>query len=422
MKQKPAFFINVITPPGTFDVNMSPDKREIALTNEQAILDTLKETVDRIYAPSRNTFVQSQPKDLSQSLLSYRSIERGNVNSQTSDSTTDENSDELEIISQRSQATTQADSTSQSSRYRAASQNASSLSAPHNRTNIFPNSQRVTRHNEDEDSSDEAEFDEEDERRRITKIRASELEACGMEIQSQQDNMFPPSQERGEVSTSQRKGNGEVEHSLEKAETRTYSSGFSVDLTQRSEKHSSDVIIVSPSSDSDDDDIGDDELDGAMNTHAEQEESIENYKSLRRTDLSDAKNISRGSLDGEPPSENVPMAAHEESKKRKAIFEVDDSTEEESNQIKMSQSVWDFDMASIKRACKKRRLSSNYIANSDRGLQIPNAATNVRACIDGSDALATEVTSREGEEGVRVLNKEVRKAYAHMWCSMCRSA
>lgn len=56
MKQKPAFFINLITPPGTFDVNISPDKREIILTHEELIMERLKEAVDVLYESSRYTF------------------------------------------------------------------------------------------------------------------------------------------------------------------------------------------------------------------------------------------------------------------------------------------------------------------------------------------------------------------------------
>ncbi len=37
MSQKPAFFINIIVPPGAFDVNITPDKREILLTNQSEL-------------------------------------------------------------------------------------------------------------------------------------------------------------------------------------------------------------------------------------------------------------------------------------------------------------------------------------------------------------------------------------------------
>ena len=32
MKQKPAFILDLRLPPGTFDVNVTPDKREIFMT------------------------------------------------------------------------------------------------------------------------------------------------------------------------------------------------------------------------------------------------------------------------------------------------------------------------------------------------------------------------------------------------------
>jgi DNA mismatch repair ATPase MutL len=38
MSQKPAFVINILVPPGSFDVNISPDKREILLTNYRDLL------------------------------------------------------------------------------------------------------------------------------------------------------------------------------------------------------------------------------------------------------------------------------------------------------------------------------------------------------------------------------------------------
>ena len=61
MKHKPAFILNVNTPPGTFDVNISPDKREIVLTNEEIIFDRLKEAVCAEYDSSRYTFQVNTP-------------------------------------------------------------------------------------------------------------------------------------------------------------------------------------------------------------------------------------------------------------------------------------------------------------------------------------------------------------------------
>ncbi|CAM9199995.1 unnamed protein product, partial [Ectocarpus fasciculatus] len=68
MKQKPAFVLNVTTPAGTFDVNISPDKREIVLTHEDLIIDKLKEAVDSVYESSRFTFQVNMPSDSSTQL------------------------------------------------------------------------------------------------------------------------------------------------------------------------------------------------------------------------------------------------------------------------------------------------------------------------------------------------------------------
>lgn len=71
MSQKPAFILNILAPPGSFDVNISPDKREILLTNYQDLLgshastlsfhpflsiEVLRHHLDEVFSPSRNTF------------------------------------------------------------------------------------------------------------------------------------------------------------------------------------------------------------------------------------------------------------------------------------------------------------------------------------------------------------------------------
>ena len=56
MKQKPAFVLNIIVPPGHLDVNLSPDKREVVILHEGLLLQRLREHVDNVYAPSRSTF------------------------------------------------------------------------------------------------------------------------------------------------------------------------------------------------------------------------------------------------------------------------------------------------------------------------------------------------------------------------------
>ena len=43
MKHKPAVIINVRLPPGHFDVNVTPDKREVVMTGEQPLIAKLKE-------------------------------------------------------------------------------------------------------------------------------------------------------------------------------------------------------------------------------------------------------------------------------------------------------------------------------------------------------------------------------------------
>lgn len=60
MKQKPACILNIKVPAGTFDVNLTPDKREIVLSQESMMLDALREEIDLLYAPSRYTFQVSQ--------------------------------------------------------------------------------------------------------------------------------------------------------------------------------------------------------------------------------------------------------------------------------------------------------------------------------------------------------------------------
>jgi hypothetical protein len=72
MKQKPAFLLNVVTPPGSFDINVSPDKREIILSTEDLILDELRRVLNALYESSRHTFFVNQPPDNSQKLLGFR--------------------------------------------------------------------------------------------------------------------------------------------------------------------------------------------------------------------------------------------------------------------------------------------------------------------------------------------------------------
>lgn len=56
MKHKPAFVLALRVPPGLFDVNVTPDKREVVLVHEAAIVERLRAAVDALYEPSRYTF------------------------------------------------------------------------------------------------------------------------------------------------------------------------------------------------------------------------------------------------------------------------------------------------------------------------------------------------------------------------------
>lgn len=60
MKQKPAFVLNVLVPSGMFDINMTPDKREVLIVQEQLVIEKLKAFVDVLYAPVRNTMQLNQ--------------------------------------------------------------------------------------------------------------------------------------------------------------------------------------------------------------------------------------------------------------------------------------------------------------------------------------------------------------------------
>jgi DNA mismatch repair ATPase MutL len=38
MSQKPAFIVNIEAPPGAFDINLSPDKREVVFVKQKEII------------------------------------------------------------------------------------------------------------------------------------------------------------------------------------------------------------------------------------------------------------------------------------------------------------------------------------------------------------------------------------------------
>jgi DNA mismatch repair ATPase MutL len=60
MKQKPAFVLDIAVPPGYFDVNLTPDKREVLIVHEAVILERLREYVDALYLPARSTMLLNQ--------------------------------------------------------------------------------------------------------------------------------------------------------------------------------------------------------------------------------------------------------------------------------------------------------------------------------------------------------------------------
>jgi DNA mismatch repair ATPase MutL len=60
MHQKPAFIINLTVPCGYYDINLTPDKREVLFVHQDRIIEGIKLELDRLYAPSRYSFQLSQ--------------------------------------------------------------------------------------------------------------------------------------------------------------------------------------------------------------------------------------------------------------------------------------------------------------------------------------------------------------------------
>jgi len=56
MGHKPAFILNLQLRSGSFDVNVSPDKRDIFLVAETGIFDALRSGLNELWGPSRHTF------------------------------------------------------------------------------------------------------------------------------------------------------------------------------------------------------------------------------------------------------------------------------------------------------------------------------------------------------------------------------
>lgn len=55
MKRKPAFVLNFLLEPDAFDVNVTPDKREVFLKEENAIISALREKLNSLWQPSERT-------------------------------------------------------------------------------------------------------------------------------------------------------------------------------------------------------------------------------------------------------------------------------------------------------------------------------------------------------------------------------
>ncbi|CAM9617036.1 unnamed protein product [Chrysoparadoxa australica] len=60
MKHRPAAIIMLDLPPGSFDVNVTPDKREVFLSNEAAVIVALRAELNQLWVSSRHTFKTNQ--------------------------------------------------------------------------------------------------------------------------------------------------------------------------------------------------------------------------------------------------------------------------------------------------------------------------------------------------------------------------
>jgi DNA mismatch repair protein PMS2 len=72
MKHKPAAILDVRTPPGSYDINVTPDKRDVFLVGEATLLEQLKEALNQLWqsANSARTFTVNQVGLLSGPCLS----------------------------------------------------------------------------------------------------------------------------------------------------------------------------------------------------------------------------------------------------------------------------------------------------------------------------------------------------------------
>lgn len=65
MNHKPACAFNIILPPGSFDVNLTPDKREVLIERETEILENLKIRLLETWDPNQVAFLQTSSFDSS---------------------------------------------------------------------------------------------------------------------------------------------------------------------------------------------------------------------------------------------------------------------------------------------------------------------------------------------------------------------
>jgi len=69
MKQKPAFVLNFVLPPASYDINIAPNKREVFLVDEARLHDVLRAKLETIWEPTRYTFKVKQVQSMLQPVV-----------------------------------------------------------------------------------------------------------------------------------------------------------------------------------------------------------------------------------------------------------------------------------------------------------------------------------------------------------------
>jgi DNA mismatch repair ATPase MutL len=64
MQHKPAFILDLLLPEGSFDVNLSPDKREVFIQKEAAVMEHVKAALNQLWEPSKYTFQTRRVDDM----------------------------------------------------------------------------------------------------------------------------------------------------------------------------------------------------------------------------------------------------------------------------------------------------------------------------------------------------------------------